>query len=93
MSETSKKHTKKHASELKIEMNNDWLYYNNARLSVFARNSSLPRQARDQHKEQPKYKMRLSSHRKVSQPPAENGFFEPFIYKNDHFAKTGSGQT
>jgi hypothetical protein len=26
-------------------------------------------------------------------PPAENGFFEPFIYKNDHFAKTGSGQT
>ena len=25
--------------------------------------------------------------------PAENGFFEPFLYKNDHFAKTGSGQT
>ena len=25
--------------------------------------------------------------------PAENGFFEPFIYKDDHFAKTGSGQT
>jgi hypothetical protein len=25
--------------------------------------------------------------------PAENGIFEPFIYKNDHFAKTGSGQT
>jgi hypothetical protein len=25
---------------------------------------------------------------------AENGWlFEPFIYKNDHFAKTGSGQT
>ena len=24
---------------------------------------------------------------------AENGFFEPFIYKNDHFTKTGSGQT
>jgi hypothetical protein len=24
---------------------------------------------------------------------AENGFFEPFIHKNDHFAKTGSGQT
>jgi hypothetical protein len=23
----------------------------------------------------------------------ENGIFEPFIYKNDHFAKTGSGQT
>jgi hypothetical protein len=22
-----------------------------------------------------------------------NGIFEPFIYKNDHFAKTGSGQT
>jgi hypothetical protein len=25
--------------------------------------------------------------------PAKNGIFEPFIYKNDHFAKTGSGQT
>jgi beta-glucosidase len=24
---------------------------------------------------------------------AGNGFFEPFIYKNEHFAKTGSGQT
>jgi hypothetical protein len=23
----------------------------------------------------------------------ENGIFEPFIYKNEHFAKTGSGQT
>ena len=25
--------------------------------------------------------------------PAKNGIFEPFIYKNDDFAKTGSGQT
>jgi hypothetical protein len=25
--------------------------------------------------------------------PAKNDIFEPFIYKNDHFAKTGSGQT
>jgi hypothetical protein len=25
--------------------------------------------------------------------PAKNGIFEPFIYKNEHFAKTGSGQT
>jgi hypothetical protein len=25
--------------------------------------------------------------------PAKNGIFEPFIFKNDHFAKTGSGQT
>jgi hypothetical protein len=25
--------------------------------------------------------------------PAENGIFAPFLYKNDHFAKTGSGQT
>ena len=24
---------------------------------------------------------------------SKNGLFEPFIYKNDHFAKTGSGQT
>ena len=23
----------------------------------------------------------------------ENGIFEPFIYNNEHFAKTGSGQT
>jgi hypothetical protein len=23
----------------------------------------------------------------------ENGIFAPFIYKNEHFAKTGSGQT
>jgi hypothetical protein len=25
--------------------------------------------------------------------PAKTGIFEPFLYKNDHFAKTGSGQT
>jgi hypothetical protein len=25
--------------------------------------------------------------------PAKNGIFEPFIDRNDHFAKTGSGQT
>jgi hypothetical protein len=25
--------------------------------------------------------------------PAKNGIFAPFMYKNDHFAKTGSGQT
>jgi hypothetical protein len=25
--------------------------------------------------------------------PAKNGIFAPFIYKNDDFAKTGSGQT
>jgi hypothetical protein len=25
--------------------------------------------------------------------PAENAIFEQFIYINDHFAKTGSGQT
>jgi hypothetical protein len=25
--------------------------------------------------------------------PAKNGIVEPFVYKNDHFAKTGSGQT
>jgi hypothetical protein len=24
---------------------------------------------------------------------AKTGIFEPFIYKNDHCAKTGSGQT
>jgi hypothetical protein len=25
--------------------------------------------------------------------PAKTRIFEPFVYKNDHFAKTGSGQT
>jgi hypothetical protein len=25
--------------------------------------------------------------------PAKNGIFEPFMHLNDHFAKTGSGQT
>jgi hypothetical protein len=30
--------------------------------------------------------------RKHHSRPAKNGIFEPFIYKNDHFAKTGSGQ-
>jgi hypothetical protein len=25
--------------------------------------------------------------------PAKTDIFEPFLYKNDHFAKTGSGQT
>jgi hypothetical protein len=24
---------------------------------------------------------------------SKNGLFEPFIYKNEHFTKTGSGQT
>jgi hypothetical protein len=26
-------------------------------------------------------------------PAQETALFEPFVYKNDHFAKTGSGQT
>ena len=25
--------------------------------------------------------------------PGKNVLFEPFVYKSDHFAKTGSGQT
>jgi hypothetical protein len=29
----------------------------------------------------------------ISDPPAKNGIFEPFLYKNDDFTKTGSGQT
>jgi hypothetical protein len=32
-------------------------------------------------------------HHRWRTAPANNGMFEPFIYKNDHFAKTGSGQT
>jgi hypothetical protein len=24
---------------------------------------------------------------------SKNGLFEPFMHKNEHFAKTGSGQT
>jgi hypothetical protein len=35
----------------------------------------------------------FDSHRVDAVIPAENGFFEPFIYKNEHFAKTGSGLT
>jgi hypothetical protein len=31
--------------------------------------------------------------RQASPSPAKNGSFEPFVHKNDHFAKTGSGQT
>ena len=30
--------------------------------------------------------------RRRSPRRSENGLFEPFLYKNDHFAKTGSGQ-
>jgi hypothetical protein len=41
----------------------------------------LPRQARDKCK-----RNRLQERRLLSAPL-------PFIYKNDHFAKTGSGQT
>ena len=25
--------------------------------------------------------------------PSKNGLFEPFVYENEHFTKTGSGQT
>jgi hypothetical protein len=34
-------------------------------------------------------------HTLTPQPQAgkKNGLFEPFIYKNEHFTKTGSGQT
>jgi hypothetical protein len=35
----------------------------------------------------------LVSGNNAADGPAKNGIFEPFIYKNDHFAKTGSGQT
>ena len=26
-------------------------------------------------------------------PVSKNGLFEPFLHKNEHFTKTGSGQT
>ena len=57
----------------------------------------LPRQARDEHKETRKRGAASAGWRI---PPVlwsvvgeENGIFEPFIYKNEHFTKTGSGQT
>jgi hypothetical protein len=28
-----------------------------------------------------------------AEPVSKNGLFEPFIHKNEHFAKPGSGQT
>jgi hypothetical protein len=31
--------------------------------------------------------------RRACRLPAKNGIFEPFMYKSDHFTKTGSGQT
>jgi hypothetical protein len=31
--------------------------------------------------------------RRTRHRPAKNGIFAPFIYKREHFAKTGSGQT
>jgi hypothetical protein len=31
--------------------------------------------------------------RALPTPPAKNGIFAPFIFKNEQFAKTGSGQT
>ena len=36
--------------------------------------------------------MRITPVRRAA-VPAKNGTVEPFIYKNDRFAKTGSGQT
>ena len=41
----------------------------------------------------PKVPAALHRGRQLPYRAAENGIFEPFIYKNDHFAKTGSGQT
>jgi hypothetical protein len=35
----------------------------------------------------------IGRHIRTPSSNAENGIFEPFIYKNEHFAKTGSGQT
>ena len=36
---------------------------------------------------------RLAASSRVLSIPAENGIFEPFLYKMHHFTKTGSGQT
>jgi hypothetical protein len=30
---------------------------------------------------------------RIHRPVRKTPLFEPFIYKNDHFTKTGSGQT
>ena len=58
-----------------------------------------PRQARDKHRESTQKKsggFRMQVGGKAAGTGAavsKNGHFEPFIYKNEHFTKTGSGQT
>jgi hypothetical protein len=65
----------------------------------------LPRQARDKHRKSTKRdasaglaqaKRGDKPHRhpyEIARSGEKNGLFEPFIYINDDFAKTGSGQT
>jgi hypothetical protein len=58
----------------------------------------LPRQARDKHRKTQKKSgcvpFRLGcAARPVTLPGEKTALFAPFIYKNQHFAKTGSGQT
>ena len=50
----------------------------------------LPRQARDKHREKSKKCRSLAGAAAVRKTPL---FLRTFLYKNDHFAKTGSGQT
>jgi hypothetical protein len=52
----------------------------------------LPRQARDKHRENTT-KKGWWFRRRGDDSVRENGSFEPFLYKCDHFTKTGSGQT
>jgi hypothetical protein len=65
-----------------------------------ARDCDLPRQAQDRQKAHLQGIPDAISGARAAQVcqrnqalPAKNGIFEPFIYKNDHFTKTGSGQT
>eukprot|EP01046_Picozoa_sp_COSAG06_P015870 COSAG06_NODE_1032_length_11010_cov_13.156448_3_plen_99_part_00 len=71
------------------------------------KNDDLPRQARDKHREE-NSKNRLAQLNELAALVDADGdgtitiwefcgaktpLFAPFIYKNDHFTKTGSGQT
>jgi hypothetical protein len=74
---------------------------------IICKHDDLPRQARDKHREE-NSKNRLAQLNELAALVDADGdgtitiwefcgaktpLFAPFIYKNDHFTKTGSGQT
>jgi hypothetical protein len=77
-----------------------WRSHNNAILHsmLLKTRSCLPRQARDEHRKSSGNEKMVSVCLQVPvgedqyQHVREHGLFEPFMCKNDHFTKTGSGQ-